>query len=210
MKIKKWKDWQCKKFILLQALVEYIHALIMEPNKIEMAEMEELTKTFCHGGYPQKKVRMFKMVICVHLILLSLLQCTKPEVHAHESLVGTWQVDSISILYTKPASSTIDSIWKSSIPAGKILFTENEIKLSYVSRNQKTEFSSDYKIESSKEHAGFFKIRKWQLLTANDLYEIEYGDQTHNAHKNAKYITLTLISQKPINTETEILFISKQ
>lgn len=47
-------------------------------------------------------------------------------------------------------------------------------------------------------------------LTANDLYEIEYGDQTYNAHKNAKYITLTLISQKPINTETEILFISKQ
>ena len=177
---------------------------------MEIAEKEKFEKDLLRFYYPKTKVRMFKMAIYVYIILLSLVQCTKPEVHAHESLTGTWQVDSISILYTKPPGSTIDSIWKRSMHAGKIIFTEKEIITSYMSRNQKTEFTSDYTIESSKENAGFFRVRKWHLMTDHVICEIEYGDQTKNAHKKAKYITLSCHSKLPNNTETEILFMSKQ
>lgn len=171
---------------------------------------KNLKRTCYYCVYSKINVRMYKLEICVYIIMLSLVQCTKPEVHAHESLAGMWQVDSISILYTKPPGSTIDSIWKRSMPAGKIIFTEKEIITSYMSRNQKTEFTSNYTIESSKENAGFFRVRKWHLMTAHVICEIEYGDQTKNAHKKAKYITLSCNSKLPNNTETEILFMSKQ
>jgi hypothetical protein len=149
-------------------------------------------------------------ILPVWFILILFIRCTKPEIHAEKSLLGSWKVDSLYMMYSKSPSQSIDSIWRFNKPSGKITFRADEVNIEYNLRNKKVMLTGGYKLWSYRENAGFFKVRKWELTVSDKLYKVEFGNETKHAHKNAERILLTLKPSTTGKREAEMLFMSKE
>ncbi len=157
-------------------------------------------------------MKIYPLILLIAITLV-LGRCTKPEIHASNSLVGTWKVDSLVILYinkTSTGSSTTDSIWRTQGNIGQFDFTEEMVKYDYKKRNVQQNSNVNYTLRTFKENAGFTKVRKWEIILPNKTYHVEFGDQTSDAHKNARKITLTHESDVIGKQEVEILYLGKR
>jgi hypothetical protein len=157
-------------------------------------------------------MKTYTFILLVTFILV-LSCCTKPEIHASNSLVGTWKVDSLVILYinkTSTGSSGTDSIWESKGDIGSFDFTEEMVKFNYKKRNIHQNDNVNYTLHAFKKNAGFTKVRKWEIILPNKTYSLEFGDQTSDAHKNARKITLTFEPNEVGKNEVEIIHLGKR
>ena len=151
--------------------------------------------------------------LLILLLSLVLARCTKPETHATASLEGTWKVDSLFILYinkTFTGSSGTDSIYRSSGEVGTFYFTHEMVKYDYKRRNTQLKANLNYTLRTFKENAGFAKVRKWEIILPDKTYNTEFGDQTSDAHKKARNLTLTYEPKAIGKQEMEIIHLSKR
>jgi hypothetical protein len=68
----------------------------------------------------------------------------------------------------------------------------------------------NYTLHAFKKNAGFTKVRKWEIILPNKNYSLEFGDQTSDAHKNARKITLTFEPNEVGKNEVEIIHLGKR
>lgn len=103
---------------------------------------------------------------------------TKP-LTAENSLKGKW-------LVTEVISNEVDGN-STREPGGSGIFNFGEavVDYSFSRKGQTYQGKENWRLEATKENAGFVKVDRFYLYTKHQDYQIEFGDQTQNSEKNA-------------------------
>lgn len=148
------------------------------------------------------------------ITLISLLVgCTSTIESANESLVGKWSINKIITSKGNRISGglTIDTnITEAIVSIGIMEFTEEGKCTWEFKRLGKTDVgSSSYKLLGRKENEGFIKVRKYSINLNDRTFDVAFGDQTSDAHKSARDITLSYDPQIVGTYEGFVLFLKK-
>ncbi len=117
---------------------------------------------------------------------------------AEKSLIGNWEVyeiisESGEYIIEKGSVKTIGEIRRNEQTGkiGSFTFSDNKVRYNFKSDGEMYLGKSPWKLDLTQVNQGFFKVNKW-ILTVGDnyIFDVQFGNSTKNAEKNARMIQL--------------------
>ncbi len=124
---------------------------------------------------------LFLLCLVVSTIIIA---CGNSLNSAQDSLTGIWNVTEIQ-LYNSTENITEENT------EGTFTFESNREALFSFSRNGALQVGSGtWNLSEEDINCGFTKCKMFTLSISGEIYEVEFGDQTSDAHRNATEIRL--------------------
>lgn len=150
---------------------------------------------------------MSKIKFILFAVIIALSSCGKSdEEHAHDSLIGTWEVVEahVQIVIKLNGGSEQISEMESIGDIGEFTFTSDNMEYNYFisenkSRNQK------YTFNKTSENSGFTKVNVYTINTTDEKFRVRFGDETSDSHCEATDISLEQTSMTTDTTEMILL-----
>jgi len=129
----------------------------------------------------------------IAFLLVVLLGCEKDEMQAIDSLDGVWQIVEMTSIYGDfrdngfTASETIFELE----PWGLFEFRTDVANFDFMRNDTLYIGSAPWNLTAEKVNEGFTRVNKFTLTIEDHfLFDVQFEDNTKNAEKNAKKMTL--------------------
>jgi|GEM_PF-832205 hypothetical protein len=137
-----------------------------------------------------------------------LISCNKDERQAKNSIEGMWEVTAITTTkgQINNAFFVETSTETETGQLGTFDFLDETVNYNFTRIDTTYNGSSIWFLKSEKINAGFTRVNQHTLtLTDNFIFDVTFEDDTKNAEKNAKKMTLT---KNPIPNNSILIMIS--
>lgn len=131
------------------------------------------------------KSELFSIIIG----FLLFASCQKDQKQAQRSLEGTWNVTAIESNYGdfSEAQVVIDSSAYEQGNLGTFRFGESEFEFEFEGNDSLHQGSGKWLLNAQKVNEGFVRVNQFTLILVDMIqFDVQFGDATKNAEKNAK------------------------
>ncbi len=147
-------------------------------------------------------------IIIFFPIAFQLASCTKDQVQAENSLEGIWEVTLIRSnygMFSETVFNATESIEESG-ELGTFNFMEDVVQYSFTRNDTLFNETSSWRIDLEKVNSGFTRVNEFTLdIEDQFLFDVRFEDETSNAEKDAKNVSLTQIPQDNSGILIEII-----